>query len=87
MEENKDLLRITKEDEGMSVHWNIENADEMMAVCVAIATCAKHNDAFIILLLGAIKEMFNNENFAEELDNNCVEMPDFEAILKEHNNE
>ncbi len=86
MEENRDLLRITKEEEGMGIHWQVHGHNEMMGVCIAIATCAKRNEAFLYMLLGTIKEAFNNEEFANELEQDCIEMPDFESILKEDNN-
>lgn len=86
MEENRDLLRISREDAGIGVHWDVHGGDEMMGLCVAIATCAKRNDAFLFMLLGTIKEAFNNPEFSKELEQDCVEMPDFESILKEQNN-
>ena len=87
MEENRDLLRISREDEGIGVHWDVRGEDEMIGLCVAITTCAKRNDAFLFMLLGTIKEAFNNEEFSKELEQDCVEMPDFDSILKEQNNE
>ena len=86
MEENRDLLRITKEEQGMGVHWDVHGGDEMMGLCVAIATCAKRNNAFLFMLLGIIREAFNNDEFAKELERDCVEMPDFDAVLKGQNN-
>lgn len=82
MEENRELLKITKEDAGMGVHWDVHGADEMMGICAAIASCAMRNGAFLITLLGTIKQAFSNDEFAKELENNCFEMPDFDAILK-----
>ena len=82
MEENRDLLKITREEEGISVHWNVHGADEMMGICVALTSCARRNEAFLFMLLGTIKQAFSDEEFAKELDGNCFEMPDFDAILK-----
>ncbi len=86
MSENKDLLRITKEDEGMGVHWNCNGMDEMIGVCIAITTTMKQNPNLLLMLLGTIREACCNKDFFETLDNNCFEMPDFDAILKEDNN-
>ena len=82
MEENKDLLRITKETEGMSIHWNVSDANEMMGIAIAITTCTKQNEDFLFMLLGTIKEAFSNNKFAKVLDDNCIEVPDFDSILK-----
>lgn len=82
MEENRDLLKITKEEEGIGVHWDVHGADEMMGICVALTSCARRNAAFLFMLLGTIKQAVSDEEFAKELDGNCFEMPDFDAILK-----
>ena len=82
MEENRDLLKITREEEGIGVHWDVHGADEMMSICVALTSCARRNEAFLFMLLGTIKQALSNEEFAKELDGNCFEMPDFDAILK-----
>lgn len=87
MEENRDLLRISREDEGLGVRWDVHSGEEMMGVCVALATCAKQNDAFLIMLLGTIKEVFSNAKFSKQLEQDCIEMPDFESILKDNNHE
>ena len=87
MEENRDLLRISREDEGLGVHWNVHSGEEMMGVCVALATCTKQNETFLFMLLGTIKEVFNNAEFSKQLEQDCIEMPDFESILKDNNHE
>ena len=87
MEDNKELLKISMEPAGIGVHWDVKGFDEMMGVCIALANCAKKNEAFLIMLLGAIREIFGNENFARSIEESCCEMPDFESILKEKNHE
>jgi len=82
MEENRDLLKITREEEGIGVHWDVHGADEMMGICAALTSCAIRNEAFLFMLLGTIKQAFSNDEFAKTLKDNCFEMPDFDAILK-----
>ena len=85
MEENRDLLKITREEEGMGVHWDVHDAREMMGICAALTSCAMRNEAFLFMLLGTIKQAFCNDEFAKILENNCFEMPDFDSILKNDN--
>ena len=66
----------------MVVHWDVHNAKEMMGICVSLTSCAMRNEAFLFMLLGTIKQAFSNGEFAKILENNCFEMPDFDAILK-----
>ena len=82
MEESRELLSIYKEPDGVSANWKAQNADDVIAVAVAIADFARRHDTFMLLLLGTIKEVLSNKEFQQTLEDHVVEMPDFDLLLK-----
>lgn len=82
MEEDKVLLQITKENEGISVHVHVENTEDVFHICVALRQIIKNNRA-IAAGFGAVEDLARAfPEFDDVINGSAVEMPDFDRILK-----
>ena len=84
MNEDNIIFKVEKHDDGMSVEVHCENLDEVVNVTRAIASVAKADDVFGMYLLMSLKYYFSEEG-KKELEQNSVEMPDFNKLLKDTN--
>ena len=87
MEEGRQLLSITREEEGVSASWQGHGFEDLMSITLVIVDYARRNPAFLTMLLCTLKQSVENEEFQEALDESVIEMPDFNQLLKNTNNE
>ena len=82
MEENKVLFQVISEENGTAVNCRISNQEEAFKVALAIHQAIEGSPLVSIMLAAIIEMKKNDPDFVKALDEATIDMPDFEAILK-----
>jgi hypothetical protein len=82
MEENKVLFQVTNENGGSTVNCHIDGQEEAFAVALAIYQVIQGSPLVACMLASIIEMRKNDPEFDKVLDESTIDMPDFEAILK-----
>lgn len=80
-EETNFLFSVVRDSEGSAVHLHTESSEDIFAIALGIHQ-AIHGCPKIALFLAAIAQMAQDDEFKDALDENTIEMPDFDEILK-----
>lgn len=82
MEESKVLFQVISENDRSTVNCHIDGQEQAFQVALAIHQVI-HGSPLVACMLAAIIEIRKNDpDFDKILAQSTVEMPDFEAILK-----
>ena len=82
MEENKVLFQVISEEGGTAVNCHVDGQKEAFQVALAIHQVI-YGSPLVACMFASIIEMRKADPlFDKILDQSTVEMPDFEAILK-----
>ena len=80
--ESKNLLQITRVEDGTAVELHVSGAEEMAALCEGMASVAEQNPMIMMGLLLALKRnVSESPEEKEERHKGMVEMPDFNKCL------
>ena len=82
MEENKVLFQVISEEGGTTVNCRVDGQKEAFQVALAIHQVIQGSPLVACMLATIIEIRKNDPDFDKILDRSTVEMPDFEAILK-----
>lgn len=81
MEENKVLFSVVKKDEGSAVRLDACGSEELFAVALGIHQLIDQCPE-LTFMLSALIAMSKDEEFKKKLEGSTIDMPDFDAILK-----
>ena len=82
MEDSKVLFQVISEEGGATVNCHVDGQEEAFQVALAIHQVIQGSPLVACMLATIIEIRKNDPNFDKILDQSTVEMPDFEAILK-----
>ena len=82
MEESKVLFQVISEEGGTTVNCHVDGQKEAFQVALAIHQVIQGSPLVACMLATIIEIRKNDPDFDKILDRSTVEMPDFEAILK-----
>lgn len=82
MEESKVLFQVINENDGTTVNCHVDGQKEAFQLALAIHQIIQGAPLVACMLATIIEIRKNDPEFDKVLDRSTVEMPDFEAILK-----
>lgn len=82
MEESKVLFQVISEEGGTTFNCHVDGQKEAFQVALAIHQVIQGSPLVACMLASIIEMRKADPNFDKVLDESTIDMPDFEAILK-----
>lgn len=82
MDTERILFTVSRMEDGVRVKTDMNGPEDMFDVCICLCDLLRRNIQFAAMFQVVLDEQTNNEDYVKTLEDNTIELPDFNQLLK-----